>query len=116
MAQVQVTVNGRNYTLACDDGEEEHLTFLAASVDSRVSELVAGIGQIGEGRLLLMTGLLMADESVAAGERIAALEKELAEARAGASVARDDAVEDVSGIMLEAAKRIEDVAEQLQNA
>ena len=116
MAQVQVTVNGRNYTLVCDDGEEDHLTSLAANVDGRVSELVAGIGQIGEGRLLLMAGLLMADESVGSAERIAALEEELAAARSAASDVQDDVADNAAQTMIDAAKRIEDVAVQLQNA
>jgi cell division protein ZapA len=116
MAQVQVTVNGRNYTLVCDDGEEEHLTSLAANVDGRVSELAQGVGQIGEGRLLLMAGLLMADESVGATERIAELEQELAAARSAVTVAQDSVSDDASKVMIEAAKRIEDVAVQLQNA
>ncbi|MBT3790719.1 MAG: cell division protein ZapA [Alphaproteobacteria bacterium] len=116
MAQVQVTVNGRNYTLVCDDGEEEHLTSLAATVDGKVSELVTGVGQIGEGRLLLMAGLLMADERVGSAERIAELEEELAAARAAVSIATDNVNEDASQAMIEAAKRIEDVAVQLQSA
>jgi len=116
MAQVQVTVNGRNYTLVCDDGEEDHLTSLAARVDGRVSEMVAGVGQIGEGRLLLMAGLLMADENVGASERIAQLEEELAAARSAVSIASDNVAEEASKAMIDAAKRIEDVAVQLQNA
>ena len=116
MAQVQVTVNGRNYTLVCDDGEEDHLTSLAARVDGRVSEMVAGVGQIGEGRLLLMAGLLMADENVGASERIAQLEEELAAARSAVSIAGDNVAEEASKAMIDAAKRIEDVAVQLQNA
>ena len=116
MAQVQVTVNGRNYKLVCDDGEEEHLTSLAANVDSRVAELVSGVGQIGEGRLLLMSGLLMADEIVAANERIAELEGELAAARSDSQTASDGVTDDASQVMIEAANRIEMVADQLQNA
>ena len=51
MAQVSLTVNGRAYQVACEDGEEEHL-----------QELVESVGQVGEGRLLLMAALLIADE------------------------------------------------------
>jgi cell division protein ZapA len=62
MAQVEVTINGRDYRIACDDGQEDHLSSLAAYVDRRVSELVAAVGQVGESRLLVMVSLLIADE------------------------------------------------------
>lgn len=62
MGQVAVTVNGRSYDIACDDGQEDHLVRLAREFDQRVRGLVATIGQVGEARLLLMAGLLIADE------------------------------------------------------
>ncbi len=62
MAQVKVTINGRNYEIACDDGQEAHLTRLAQYVDRRVDELVAAVGQVGDARLLVMASLLVADE------------------------------------------------------
>ena len=62
MAQVEVTVNGRNYGIACDDGQEDHLIELAEFVDRKVSELVSAIGQVGDARLLVMASLLIADE------------------------------------------------------
>lgn len=62
MAQLTVRVNGRDYQIACDDGEEQHLMDLAAFVNRRVSDLVAQVGQVGEARLLLMSALLIADE------------------------------------------------------
>lgn len=62
MAQVTVTVNGRDYTIACDDGDEEHVTELASYLDERVGELTGTVGQVGEARLLLMVSLLIADE------------------------------------------------------
>jgi cell division protein ZapA len=62
MAQVTVTINGRKYEIACDDGQEAHLTRLSQYVDRRVDELVAAVGQVGNARLLVMTSLLVADE------------------------------------------------------
>jgi len=62
MPQVAVTINDRNYQIACDEGQEEHLSRLASYVDDRVQELVAAIGQVGDTRLLVMTSLLVADE------------------------------------------------------
>jgi cell division protein ZapA len=62
MGQVSVTLNGRTYRLACDDGEEERLIELAAHVKERVEQLTLEFGQVGYDRLLLMTSLLIADE------------------------------------------------------
>jgi len=62
MASVEVTINGRLYELACDDGEEERLSRLAEYVDDRVRDLVTSVGQVGDTRLLVLTSLLIADE------------------------------------------------------
>ncbi len=62
MAQLDVTINGRNYRVACEDGQEDHLRQLAEYVDGRVKELVDVVGQVGEARLVVMASLLIADE------------------------------------------------------
>lgn len=62
MAQVSVRINGRQYQVACEDGQEEHLDKLAAYIDQRVAELVRDVGQVGDARLLVMSALLIADE------------------------------------------------------
>ena len=62
MPEVDVTINGRSYRVACEAGEEERLSGLGAYIDDRVEELVAQIGQVGDTRLLVMTGLMIADE------------------------------------------------------
>jgi len=62
MGQVTVTINGRDYDIACDDGQESHLTKLSEFVDNRLSELIAAVGQVGDSRLLVMASLLLADE------------------------------------------------------
>ena len=62
MGQVNITVNGREYQIACGDGEEEHIEQLAAYINHHAGELVQQAGQVGEARLLLMTALVLADE------------------------------------------------------
>jgi cell division protein ZapA len=62
MAQVTVKVNGYTYTVGCEDGQEAHLTAMAAQVDQRVESIKALGGSSGESRLLLLVALLMADE------------------------------------------------------
>lgn len=62
LGQVAITINGRSYQIACDEGKEARLRELGAYVDKRVQELAASVGQIGDTRLLVMVSLLIADE------------------------------------------------------
>ena len=62
MAQITVTINGRGYPVACNDGEEQRIGELARYVDSKVKVFARDLGQIGEARLLLLAALVLADE------------------------------------------------------
>lgn len=62
MAQVKMYINGREYEIACDDGEEDQVRKLGHYVDEKVAELAIRIGQVGDTRLLLMAALLITDE------------------------------------------------------
>jgi len=62
MAQVAVTINGRSYTVTCENGKEDHVARLADYLNGKVGELTKGLGQVGDTRLLVMAGLLIADE------------------------------------------------------
>ena len=64
MGQVDIAINGKTYRIACEDGEEQRLSDLAAMVDAHVHDLIEQVGQIGENRLLVMASLLIADEFV----------------------------------------------------
>lgn len=112
MAQVVVTVNNRAYTIACDDGEEEHLQDLARYVDAQVASLARNVGQIGEARLLLMGALLIADQLAEADERIEALEA--ARANAGAAPGDGAAQGEAARLLEAAARRIEALAARLE--
>jgi len=62
MAKVDITVNGRQFAVGCEPGEESRLKELAALFDGQVSRLANHVGQIGDLRLFLMAGLVLADE------------------------------------------------------
>ena len=62
MAQVTVKINGYAYTVGCEDGQEEHLTAMAAEVEGRIDSIKALGNPSGEARLLVLASLLMADE------------------------------------------------------
>src|SRR3954451_3832292 len=72
MPLVDVSVNGRTYSLTCDVGQEEHLRGLADHVDKKVTALMESVGQIGDTRLMLMAALLATEENLAAEQRLAA--------------------------------------------
>lgn len=62
MAQVTITINAREYAVACEDGQERHILELAKMLDDKAKLLTNGSGQINENMLLAMVGLLLADE------------------------------------------------------
>ena len=68
MAQVTVTINGRPYPVACNDGEEARIGELARYIDGKVKHFAREFGGAGEARLLLMAALLLADELADARE------------------------------------------------
>ncbi len=102
MAQVNIQINGRDYPIACEDGEEKHLTFLAEYINRQVDGLVESIGQVGEARLLLMASLLVADE-------LSEVSQELDALREGGGDADDQDLAKLSD-------RIEDIAARLESA
>jgi len=89
MSQVTVSINGRQYRMACEDGQEDHLRELCADLDRRIVDLNAKVGEIGDARLTVMAALTIADELSEAGLRISRLEQELATLRNARSAATD---------------------------
>ena len=112
MPLVNVMVNGRAYTIACDEGEEAHLRELAGHVDSKVRELLESVGQVGDQRLLLMAALLVTDDYFEASQRLEARRKELGDL-AGSHDAISEQLtksEETAADALEtAAKRVEEL-------
>lgn len=106
MAQVTIQVNGKPYTVGCDDGQEPHLIELAAAIDRHVSDVAQDMGQLGETRLLLMGALLLADELHEARTRLDAVRNELARAQNGQAGTEARAV----NALTMAAERIERIA------
>jgi cell division protein ZapA len=77
MNHINVTINGRQYRMACEDGQEARLLKLAESLESRVESLRGKFGEIGDSRLTVMAALTVCDELVDASQRIRTLEAEL---------------------------------------
>jgi len=116
MAQVTATIAGRNFRLACEDGQEEHLLALAADVDARINELRQRFGEIGDTRLTVMAALMVADEVSEANARLRRMEEEVAalqDARVVASERAQQASAAVVGAFNSAAERIESLTKKL---
>jgi cell division protein ZapA len=78
MSQVTVTINGRQFRMACEDGQEPHLLRLAQDLDQRIAKLRASFGEIGDTRLTVMAALTVADELAETNAKVARIEEELA--------------------------------------
>src|ERR1700677_502126 len=77
MSHINVTINGRQYRMACEEGQEVRLLKLAEALESRIDSLRGKFGEIGDARLTVMAALTVCDELQDAGNRIRALEEEL---------------------------------------
>jgi cell division protein ZapA len=116
MSHVTVTINGRQFRMACEDGQEGHLIKLAEDLDRRIEKLRGEFGEIGDTRLTVMAAITVADELSEAGRKAQRLEEELAALQDARVVAaeRNRATEAaVAAALTAAAERIEAVTRQL---
>lgn len=119
MAQLAVTIAGKVYRLACDEGEEGHLGDLAQLVDAKIAGLRQRFGEIGDQRLTIMAAITLADEWSDAVHRVQEFEAELARLKAAAAAnppGRDEWAEEVAHSLGEAAARIERVAQDMNDS
>src|SRR5271154_1358512 len=77
MTQVTIEVNGRPYTVGCEDGQEGHLIELSRHFDRQVRQVGEEVGQLGETRLFLMGALLLADELADLRSRLASAQADV---------------------------------------
>jgi cell division protein ZapA len=119
MPLVNVLVNGRAYTVACDEGEEEHVRELGQFVDKRVRELSGSVGQVGDARLLLMSALVIADDLADALAKLHETENELAALKSSheaAAESQQKAEKNAADTLEGAASRLEAIAGRLAHA
>ncbi|WP_298239574.1 cell division protein ZapA [uncultured Bradyrhizobium sp.] len=81
MSHINVTINGRQYRMACEEGQEVRLLKLAETLETRIQSLRGKFGEIGDARLTVMAALTVCDELVDTSNRVRALEQELTELR-----------------------------------
>lgn len=93
MPEVQITIGGRHFEVACQDGEEAYLHSAAKMLDDEAQILSDQVGRMPEARMLLMAGLLLADKTASVEDRINEVRAELAEREAELAGLRNAAME-----------------------
>ncbi len=123
MAVVHIRIHGREYDVACDDGQEEHLRFLADEVDERVRSLGFGMSNNpGEAMSLLLAALTMGDEIVENKREIKELagqvKRLVAQAAEDKKPAQPDRMVEIESAMAvtleEIALKIEKIADRIE--
>ncbi len=79
MAELEITIGGRSFMVACQEGEEHFLRTAAAMMDSEAQPLVAQMGRLPEARMLLMVGLMLADRTASVEDQIRVLKARVEE-------------------------------------
>ncbi len=110
MSQVIVQINGRNYTMQCDDGQEEHLRGLARMIDAEINAIRGAVGQLGDLRLLIMASLVVADRLSQAERKAASLEEQLH----GLRITRNQTASQLTAMEEAAAKTLDAAALRLE--
>lgn len=118
MVHVSVTIDGKTYRMACDEGQEDHLRSLGEKLDSSIQALKTGFGEVGDQRLAIMAGIMLADELNESKKLAAGLQAEIdsiKESRA-ALVDRYQSAEDTLGRALgEVSERVKGLSEKLND-
>jgi len=126
MPEETITIGGKNFEVACQPGEEQFLQSAAAMLDTEAQALITQIGRLPEARMLLMAGLMLADKTAGAEDRLRAAEEEVAQLRAEVTQLRNAprpaptrvevpvVPEEVAETLAELAARAEALAEQIE--
>lgn len=118
MAQVTVNIDGKAYRMACEEGQEEHLSDLAGRFDRYVSHLKSQFGEIGDLRLTVMSGIMVMDELHEVQSKLRGLEAEvetLKKTRDNALSKVEKTDSDLAHAIQEVTGRIEAIAEKLKD-
>ncbi|MCA0272883.1 MAG: cell division protein ZapA [Proteobacteria bacterium] len=122
MAELKIMIGGREFDVACQEGEEPFLRSAARLLDNEAQTLVSQIGRMPEARMLLMAGLMLADKAAGlddqlrmAEERAMVAERVAADARAHPERIEVPVIPDiVTDTFSEIAARAEALAERME--
>ena len=108
MGQVSISIRGRQYQIACDDGQEAHLARLGRYLDQRAEQVAASAGSVNDALLLVMVGLMVADELADTSAEPESLNG------SKTAAAREEAEKEAVKAMNSLAERIERIAARLE--
>jgi cell division protein ZapA len=111
MSQVTVSINGKTFRMACDDGQEQHLAGLAERLNHSIEQLRERFGEIGDQRLTVMAAITFADQFAEASERLKRIEAEVVALQRG----RAEIVERQAAVEAGTAKAINAIAERIEH-
>ena len=120
MPEIKLSIGGRDFQVACQEGEEDFLTDAANLLNSESQKLVSQLGRLSEARMLLMAGLMLADRMINLEKSINEREKQIEQKEidleksiSAAKVASDSKpafANEISDLLANTAKRLESVA------
>lgn len=89
MSSVNITINGKQYRVACEPGQEQRLTQLAQDFDERIGSMRTRFGEVGDARLTVMAAMMLGDELFDAKAKVAKLEADVGSLTAAGAGAAD---------------------------
>lgn len=110
MSQVSVSIDGKMFRMACEDGQEAHLEALAKHLDTRIAEMRQAFGEIGDLRLTVMAAITITDEFSEARRKNEELSGQVGQLRNAQVSAQDDAGtrdQEVAGLIDRMTQRLE---------
>jgi len=121
MGKMNIAILGREYAIACDDGQEAHLGKLSQLVNERVQKLTHEMGRGPESTMLVYTALMIADELLDSKKEIKALHQEIeAMSKTDSGSAAQARLKEMEAAMVDSmnhiAERIEQISSRLEAA
>ncbi len=121
MPDLEITIGGRAFSVACQPGEEHFLRSAAQMLDTEAQPLLAQLGRLPEARMLLMAGLMLADKTAAVEDENRTLKAKLAELEARPAVEKEKVEvpvipSAVTDTLAEIAARAEALAARIEEA
>ena len=116
MAQVVVTIDGKAYRMACEEGQESHLEGLAEKFDRYVGHLKSQFGEIGDLRVTVMAAIMVMDELSDAQRRVGDLEREvenMQQGRDSAAAVAEKSDQALAGMLSELTTQVRSIADKL---
>ncbi|ASM71965.1 MULTISPECIES: cell division protein ZapA [Roseobacteraceae] len=125
MPEVIISIGGRQFEVACQEGEDTYLQAAAKMLDEEAKVLSDQVGRMPEARMLLMAGLMLADKTASVEDRVAEIQARLDEREAELEGLRNQVIEperieipvvpqSVTDTLAELAARAESLAEEVQ--